>query len=539
MNDRTFLIDSDNLRSVRSALYGYMVSDEGELSLDQIPPRITEAGAYALVEADGDVITVLQDLCGAFGLFLYRRGSRFLLSNSFFRLAEALKGELTLNREHARALVYADYEPWSTGGTLANEITKLPASARIVIDTKTGELEIRHKTYTYFADDLRSAEDFERLDRWFNKWVKVFRQVARSGACVSADLSGGFDTRIILAMLRYGRIDLGGIRISSHDRVGVPKDRDDFRIAGEIASALGFSLNQTPYEIKKSDDAITPEEAYEVEKALVFGDSLVTQYPWEAYKEPFFLLKGFGSTVKGSSWFRPATVMARRLLFSFFGRRPAAGPRDGLRKMSEGRELLRYYLKVRREILGAVPYRDHRATLIFHHRLSTEKMDMHKLTSWMAANRVVLSPFLDPEIVRLNCQLGGRDRQALAMLILDRYAPELLEFELQGRKLKSGTLRRVRELNRRYPAKEAACEPVICQPRPNEIMTVDRERFTSYMKAKWEAADFSETVSRGAERSAVARILEIADPKKLNSGSQPVNALLALYEFMRLCEKKP
>ena len=58
MIDRTFIIDSNDLSAVKSALYGYMVTDDGRLFIDEIPDEISDTGSFVLVTCEDGRITV-------------------------------------------------------------------------------------------------------------------------------------------------------------------------------------------------------------------------------------------------------------------------------------------------------------------------------------------------------------------------------------------------------------------------------------------------------------------------------------------------
>lgn len=80
-----FVIDSNCLDRVGTKLYGYCIQHnmiiESETDVDG--EAIGGEGAYVYVKRDRDRITIQQDFMGSWGLYLFRVGDYFALSNSF------------------------------------------------------------------------------------------------------------------------------------------------------------------------------------------------------------------------------------------------------------------------------------------------------------------------------------------------------------------------------------------------------------------------------------------------------------------------
>ena len=95
-----FLIDSDNLSQVRSKLYGYSIQRTGIYKDDNLTPEaiagLDGRGAYVYVEVKDSEITIKQDINGCCGIYLFRHGDYFAVSNSFFRLLDHTQSRLLL-----------------------------------------------------------------------------------------------------------------------------------------------------------------------------------------------------------------------------------------------------------------------------------------------------------------------------------------------------------------------------------------------------------------------------------------------------------
>ena len=54
VKNRTFIIDSEHLQEIKDCLYGYMVTDDGNIYIDEIPDNISDAGLFCLVKRNDD-----------------------------------------------------------------------------------------------------------------------------------------------------------------------------------------------------------------------------------------------------------------------------------------------------------------------------------------------------------------------------------------------------------------------------------------------------------------------------------------------------
>jgi hypothetical protein len=185
------------------------------------------------------------------------------------------------------------------------------------------------------------------------------------------------------------------------------------------------------------------------------------------------------------------------------------------------------------------PFNDERDIAILHQKLIVEKLDARKAVDWLMNNQLIVSPFADPDLVQFDYNRSDRgDNQFLATLILDRYSPELLKYEIQGRHLDKQTLALVRELNREYP-------PAVKYPKDNirhEPVTVSNSSLSSaemghYLKQIWMSEEFENRLRKYADPKLISYVRKTVKTDKINSGSQPMNALLAVYEFDKLLDR--
>ena len=245
-----FLIDSENLSQVQTRFYGYSIQADGIYEEDNLTEAAVAGldgrGCYVYVEVKDGQITIKQDLNGCWGIYLFRHGDYFALSNSFFRLVDYIKFRypLTVNRDYCHYLMVDFVAVQSYSATAVNEIQIIDRSIVIHIDTKKKSLELEMIDNKEHSVPLDSAEGVAIMDRWVEFWGNVLRGVAQHTKFLQADLTGGFDTRINFVPLLHSGIDLNGIQVYSIKNDLNPTFKEDYDIASEIAEHYGFKLNQ-------------------------------------------------------------------------------------------------------------------------------------------------------------------------------------------------------------------------------------------------------------------------------------------------------
>ena len=537
MMDHCFFISSDDLESVETRMIGMMITDDGKVWMNEVPPQRDGTGYYVLIEREEGLIRIRQDHCGSFGLFLYRDESGFLLSNSFFLLAEKAADRLSLNREYLMTLLCARECPVDHRATLAREIVRLSSDESVEIDPASGRLSVIRTPRVLFGRKPETDEDFSLLDRWYFKWVRFFRTLAEKRAPFFADLSGGLDTRIILSMLLNGGLDLNtAVRMTTHDSVNIPKDAEDMRIAGMIAKELGIRMNADLVRTREAG-RITPEETYRVSRQFTMGQTNYCRLHETCYREPVFFAKGLGSTVKGSvaedgkAWPGMEEALAEwdagadRLL--------------DLLEPTEERENIRKTVKesIRRGaedlLAGVEGDSGHRAS-VFYQKVLMEGRDAKKILDSSLRNTVIVSPFMDPMINQFDYNPYGDDPLYLATVILSRYRPELLRFEIEHRAFTPASIRRAEELNRKHPVRMPAFGRIGGGIRVVEADSCAYEEVTEYLEQLYAGEDFIRRIDRvigsGMRRAVLSEI-----PANLHR-KRPYRpyALMALYEFLLL-----
>lgn len=189
----------------------------------------TPMGHYAVVFGKNGHIQIRLDRFGGYHIFYNRAAG--IVSSSFYAICSVLR-TLTLSQQSACEYVFNGVV--SGDETLFNEVPLAPIGATIDIGPRG--LEISRPRLTIirsFSSGERGASldhSIALLDRYFAPAVRSF------GDRVNCALSGGYDSRLMLACLR---------RHGAKPRVYVYGSRPerDVRLAMEIAQREGFPLD--------------------------------------------------------------------------------------------------------------------------------------------------------------------------------------------------------------------------------------------------------------------------------------------------------
>ena len=242
-----FLITSSNLSEVKTRFYGYSIQIDGIYEEDNLTPEAAKnldgRGCYVYVEARDGQITIKQDLNGSWGIYLFRHGDYFALSNSFFRLLDHVKFlyPLTVNKDYCHYLMVNNLTSHAYSETAVNEIQLVDRNAVFHIDIAEKNLRIELIDYRENTVPLDSEEGMATLDSWFEFWGKVLHGVTQHTEFFTADLTGGFDSRISFIPLLHSGMDFKKVSLNSFT---THKYRGDYKSASKIATHYGLELNR-------------------------------------------------------------------------------------------------------------------------------------------------------------------------------------------------------------------------------------------------------------------------------------------------------
>ena len=462
-----FVIDSENLDKIESRLYGFALSDDGKIiKNDNLTDsaQISGCGTFVWVKVSSSKIVIEQDFNGCYGLYLFKEGDYFALSNSFWKLVEYLGGNhnLSLNNDFATAFISADLCSFAYQETLANEIEMLPRDCKVIIDNSARIYEIQNIDYKENTVDIDSKEGIELLDKWFFRWTNIIRSLKAKTNNIVADLTGGFDSRVVLTLFLNADIDLTQVKFNSATD-NKHCHAEDFEIASSIAKHFGFELNNKvlrPYPLHFIDVKTVLDISFYVK--LGFHKQLYYKYAYN--QNPLYVFPGNGGECIRGYPYKTASKYRDEVLkcASVYG--------NAMEKASQT-----IFDSVLERIKVRFGIEDPNSTDIPMHQYTEIRCRNHygkAMVGNVFVNTFNLTPLIDPELRRLkltdpNCQ----DKKLLIALIYNRYCPDLLKFKFEGKRfIDQSTIDYAKKINQKYVFTPVKQDIVSYVPEKNEVI---------------------------------------------------------------------
>ena len=234
----------------------FAIGWKGHLYLPGHPAGAASVAHLAQRLVAQPLTTVAKELCGVFGLFVHDRISctwrvmvdnaglykifhdRKRVSTSFLQLIAARKAGVG-DVEHEALVEYLAQGAVFGPGTVVRGIEKLRYDE--VLETAPGGAgwQLTHKDLSFPAEDDSATvlAHFGDLGRSFE------------GETLSADVTGGFDTRLIVCLLHHQRLPFE-LAISGHP------GSHDIEIARQVAVLLKRPLEITPHDVSRLEDEL-------------------------------------------------------------------------------------------------------------------------------------------------------------------------------------------------------------------------------------------------------------------------------------------
>ena len=455
-NDLFFFVDSNSLSKDKGelpiGLYGYCLIDNAVIrSSSDLANRVPNGdGCYVYVNSEYDKLVIHQDYNGSFGIYLFSQDGYTAISNSFALLVDRVSKDysLTLNRAYCDYLLFADLCSVSHSETPINEIKILDKRAVIEIDLTTGEVGIRFTDYCEESVGIDTVEGLALLDAWHDKWVALARNLIASGASLEADLSGGFDSRVTLALLASNQTVLENTRFRSiHDSLHT--HTEDYRIASSIATSMGFELNE-PVGHKRPSSPFGRERTFGTSLFSKVGFHKELFFHSACFDVPEYRFTGMGGENIREYWSMGIKEFIKKCddRFNGYG--------EYLQKRFEDatHSIIERSLDSIQSVFNALgaPLREDELTHVLYRETRTRNHFGRSAVESLLSNTVALSPLLDKDLYRLiPCGKNG-DRNLLCALIISRYAGNLLGFPFEGgRVIDDTTVALAESINRMMP----------------------------------------------------------------------------------------
>jgi hypothetical protein len=448
-----FLIDSNNLAEIKTRFYGYSIQATGIYEEENLTPKavanLDGRGCYVYVEVKDGQITIKQDLNGCWGLYLFRHGDYFALSNSFFRLLDHVKFRypLTVNRDFCYCSMTDILCCNSYSDTAVNEIELLDRSAVVYINISEKNLQTKLINYKEHTVSLDSEEGIATLDRWVEFWGGVFRGLAQSTPFIQADLSGGFDSRVAFVTLLHSGVDLNKVRIYSSTG-GLHTHKNDFEVATQIAEHYGFKLNQPLPERQFLNYSIFDSWNIDLYHQQTFRNVSTMSYAKKSVENIYYLKGQTGEAIR-DYWHVPPKQFIKNQswkgnLYSFALSHEIFHSIE--KNLLKGFRAVKEKYHIQDEDSPDIPQYMYHDTWSRHHHGKEPCVLFQK-------GIVSLSPAVDPELLTLKLYTEEcPDPNLLIAFIFARYEPELLDFRLVSRHaIAPETIEYAKRLNARFP----------------------------------------------------------------------------------------
>ena len=449
IEENFFIIDSNNLGEIKSNMYGFSVSIKGILTnnyykklgyYEEPEPQ----GVYVMIRKMGNEIIINQDFNGSFGLYIYedKNSGYFALSNSFLLLEEYLVGKvnLTLNKEFSDNLILLDLCTTSIYETMINEIILIPSNAFIVLNIKNKTFKIYYIDYKENSVPFESEEGLKIVDKWVDKWSYIIRSLRKKTDNISLDLSGGFDTRIILAILLNSGIDMNRILINSINDT-LHCHEEDFKIASNISSKLRFKLNN--FKLNKNGTKLSTKDSIYISIYSKLGFHKLFYLKTKFYSNPIFTFSGSGGEIIRGHIGLSIEKYIKAIRFHSNGIKGHIEEffNSSLRLLNRSISLLKNKKTYYNDFEISVDL--YLKGLIRHH------FGKGALESFLV-NIYNIQPLIDPEIKQIKYDINKRLSHDLIAYIFVRFSHDLINFPFEGkRELNKESIRKAEKLNKK------------------------------------------------------------------------------------------
>lgn len=420
MIDDFFVISSDVKVCDKdfSRIYGYVLMNDGTVYnnciVDDIDEKSILHGGYVLLAHTDKGIEISTDPHGMGMIFYYFKDGYYAISNSLYQLINFLNGkfELTINYEYRDLYMYTNtITTISYTDTFFNEIKILPSNKRIFCK---GELFKIKENKEHPLLSLDSDAGFAYLDVWSKKWISIIRSLHNSGAQISVQLSGGFDSRLILSLFIASGINMNDINIQSSTSM-----TEDYAIAKEIANYYGFMLNgkESSFGYSLASEKVK----FDLNNLTRFllHKEFHSHHLYHDYFKPVFIFTGYGN-MRG--WFNDSD----KKYLPFLLRNPHAEITDSFRA-SLDRICERIFSDTYERFQGKVERGKNFLNYIYN--LTRGRVNYGSaVIAGAIQNQCLLSPILD--LTKINPLFAGNDDYDLLFCVIyHKLAKELINFK--------------------------------------------------------------------------------------------------------------
>ena len=429
-------------------MYGYSISKNGILT-DNYYKQIGEyaepepQGVYIMIRKINSEIIINQDCHGSYGLYLFENKDTnyFAISNSFLLLEEHLIGKqnLSLNKDFADNLVISELCSFSLQETLIKEIIQIPINSYIVINIEKKDLKMNSINYSENSIPLESKEGMKIVDKWISKWGYIFRSLIKQTDNVESDLSGGFDTRTLLAILLNSGIEMNSLMINSYLNKVHGHD-EDLIIAKNISSYYGFNLNDLKLDYRATKWNSKTTLLCTLYSKLGFHKEFYLKNKF--FNKPLFILSGSGGEdLRGSPGYP---------VYEYLKHLSTRDIKDNKEKLfNSSMSLLNRSVELLKK--ERIFNNDYEIAHSLYSKIVERNHFGKAALQLFMKNMYLIQPLMDPEIRKIKFEMNGNTTHDLIAYIYLKYAPDLIGFPFQGnRTLNSESVKKAQILKKKF-----------------------------------------------------------------------------------------
>ena len=344
------------------------------------------------------------------------------------------KENITLNKEFSENLIISGLCTPSIYETLINEIKILPPNSFVIISIKKKEYKICYIDYKEKSIPFESEEGLKIIDKWIDKWGFIIRSLKKQTDNISSDLSGGIDSRIILSILLSQGLDTNKIFMNSINNSKMYEE--DFKIASNISSKLGFKLNN--WHLDNHGKKMNKKDSLFCSIYSKLGITNWFKSPNKFLNKPKFSLSGFGG----------------ELIRGY----PGYTIKEYIKKISKGYINQFYNSSVKlcnRSIsllkMKKTYYNDYEITTDFYLKGRSRHHFGKTALEVFLGNEYILCPLIDPDIIQIKYDINPKSFNDIIAYIYVRLAHKLIDIPFsENKELSKESIAKAEKLNKQF-----------------------------------------------------------------------------------------
>lgn len=437
IDDNFFVIDSNNCKTIKGKLYGFVLLDNKLLAFkDNYNTHIEkkEYGTYINIIKEDEKLIIEQDAIGSYGLFIYQKDDYFAISNSFYYLVLYLnkKNKLTLDIDNIKYLLTQSLTTLSITKTPIYEIKQIDKDMKIIIDTEARSVDFVRDKLQQHIFNIDSQECFEILDAWFSKYCSFIQSLSKNNIYFETALSGGRDSRSVLTLFYHLNL-LQKIHIYSRID-NTERDKKDYKIATLIANQYQFELN--------ANKTTVPQNKYSSELTFLLTFFMQLGIHKEFYYidyyslKPVFTFNGLGGEGLRNTWkMSPTSFISKRVndLEAYTG----IAKNYQIKFIKDS---FNYLQQITKENLGAELY-----------NYTWNKTHSGKANAiGCMRNFFNISPLQDPTLKLIKTNDHNYDDLLLISIIYQRYMPGVIDIEISSEPIKQEVKEQADLIQKKY-----------------------------------------------------------------------------------------